>query len=126
MQVSGLLVTYTRDPGRERKSRRPPPLRFPGGVDQVPRRLRLSQELPVAPPSPALADSGVGAGGQDRAPQISLFPPRGFCLFLRGGGTILKICKYPSTDSGLGLPPRSPRRRRVFYMKMRSLTGSVL
>lgn len=122
MQVSGRLVTYAEDRGRERKSRRPPPLLFPGGVDQAPWRLRLSEEPPVAAPPPALADLAVGAGGQDRAPHISRFPPRGFALFLRGGGSILKICKYPSVDSRLGHPPRSPRRRRLFYMKKRSLT----
>lgn len=42
---------------------RPPPLRFPGCVDQVPGCLRLSEDPPVVP---TLADFGVDAGGRAR------------------------------------------------------------
>ena len=108
MQVSGLVVTDTGGSGDSEEEPEPPSLRSPGGVDQVPGRLRLSAELRVAPPPPDLAASGIGAGGQGRAPQTALFPPSGFSPFLQAGGAILKICKYPSSDSWLGHPP-SPR-----------------
>lgn len=106
MQVSGLVVTPARGSRRE-EAQRPPPLHFPGGADWVLRRLRLLEELAVAPPPPALADFRVGAGGQSRAPQTSQFPPWGFSPFLRGGGATQKKGKYPSADPRLGLQQRS-------------------
>lgn len=70
MQVIGLVVTDTGCSG-EKEEPEPPPLRSPGGVDQVPGRLRLSEGLRVAPPPPALADFGlaqVGEAGHRRTP----------------------------------------------------------